>query len=307
MTKMSFAEFVRLTFPGAVVTPLSATNNEIFKVEDGATTLTAKRMIDADVPIPYFVQCSEALGRRLPVPRIERVFREAEGAPFDCIVSEFVEGRDLAAALAGEGPARIDDEELVAFLTRYVGAFDSLPRMFEGFGLYKKDALRFSDHGEFLRAYADKYWQRVRPFVDAPAARQVDAWIADGIEAASAAPSGFQAVVVDSNLRNFVLAEDGSLVLLNVPIVGWSTRAHGVAAVAAHLRPFPARRLFLERATRGWPAEEYAAVGHLEAWTLLGILSFYAVRAPAHPAEWRNWGATRGLRDDFTSLVAELA
>jgi hypothetical protein len=307
MTRMSFAEFVQLTFPDATITPLSSTNNEICKVEDKGATLSAKRMVDADVPIPYFVQCSETLGRLLPVPRIERIFREVDGAAFDCIVSRFVDGHDLAAVLSGTAPLRIANGKLVDFLTRYLGAGQSLSPMFEGFGLYKRDAPRFSDHLDFLRTYADKYWRRVRPFIDGQAARQVDHWIAQGISGASVAPEGFQPIVVDSNLRNFIVTNEGELVLLNVPIVGWSSRAHAVAAIAAHLRPFAVRKVFLEHVTQGWAREECAAIAHLEAWTLLGILSFYAVRAPAQPDDWRNWGATRSLRDDFIELIGDIS
>jgi hypothetical protein len=307
MTSMSFAEFVQVTFPGAVVTPLSSTNNEIYKVEFEGAMLSAKRMVDADVPISYFARCSEILAGSLPIPRIEGIFRKADGAAFDCIVTEFVDGQDLAATLSGTEPLRIPDEKLVGFLAEYLGASRGLPRMFDGFGLYKQDGPRFSSHPEFLRFYAEKYWGRVRPFVDEAARRQVERWIATGILAASFAPEGFQPIVVDSNLRNFIVTNDGELVLLNVPIVGWSTRAHAVAAIATHLRPFAVRRVFLDQATRSWTGEERAAIPHLEAWTLLGILSFYAVREPDRASEWRNWGATRSLRDDFLDLIDQVS
>src|SRR5688500_10637854 len=122
MTSLSFAEFIRLTFPGAIVTPLSSTNNEIYKVETGGSVLSAKRMIDSDVAISYFVRCSEILAQSLPIPRIEHIFREADGAAFDCIVSEFVEGHDLAAILSEAGPVRIPDDRLVDLLARYLSA-----------------------------------------------------------------------------------------------------------------------------------------------------------------------------------------
>jgi hypothetical protein len=307
MTRMSFAEFVQLTFPDATITPLSSTNNEIYKVECEGEVLSAKRMVDADVPIPYFVQCSETLAKLLPVPKIELVFREDDGAAFDCIVSQFVDGHDLAAVLSQTAPVRIPDEKLVDFLDKYLSASQSLSPMFDGFGLYKRDAPRFSDHSDFLRTYADKYWRRVRPFIDGQAAEQVDHWIAHGLCRASLAPEGFQPIVVDSNLRNFIVTNGGEPVLLNVPIVGCSNRAHAVAAIAAHLRPFAVRKVFLEHVTQGWAPEERAAIAHLEAWTLLGILSFYAVRAPAQPAEWRNWGARRSLRDDFIELIGDIS
>jgi len=307
MTGLSFAEFVQLTFPGAVITPLSSTNNEIYKVESEGAVLSAKRMVDADVPISYFARCSEILGASLPVPKVERIFRTADGAAFDCIVTEFVDGQDLAATLSGTEPLHIPDEKLLGFLADYLAASAGLPPMFAGFGLYKQDGPRFPSHMDFLRAYAEKYWRRVRPFVDGAAQRRVDRWIASGIGAASLAPQGFQPIVVDSNLRNFIVTGAGELVLLNVPIVGRSTRAHAVAAIAAHLRPFSVRRPFLDRSTRGWTGEERAAIAHLEAWTLLGILSFYAVREPERPAEWRNWGAVRSLRDDFLELIDEVS
>jgi hypothetical protein len=212
----------------------------------------------------------------------------------------------LAAILSEGGAPRIPEGRLVEFFTRYLAASRRLPPMFDGFGLYKQDGPRFSSHQEFLRAYADKYWRRVRPFVDGEAAERVDLWVAHGLRAASLAPEGFGPIVVDSNLRNFIVTDEGELVLLNVPIVGRSTRAHAVAAVAAHLRPFAVRQAFLGRVTEGWSVEERSAVAHLEAWTLLGILSFYAVRAPERPSEWRNWGATRSLREDFLELVASI-
>ncbi|HEX9964819.1 MAG TPA: hypothetical protein VGB04_07530 [Allosphingosinicella sp.] len=306
MTDLSFAEFIQQTFPNAIVTPLSSTNNEIYKVEDKGSTLTAKRMVDTDVPISYFARCSEILEQALPIPRIERIFFEADGAPFDSIVSEYIEGHDLAAILSEGGALRIPDDRLVEFFARYLAASRRLPPMFEGFGLYKQDGPRYSSHQEFLRAYADKYWRRVRPFVDGEAGERVDHWVTHGLRAASLAPEGFAPIVVDSNLRNFIVTNEGELALLNVPIVGRSTRAHAVAAVAAHLRPFAVREAFLDRLTEGWSLEERSAVAHLEAWTLLGILSFYAVRAPERPSEWRNWGATRSLRDDFLELVASI-
>jgi hypothetical protein len=299
-----FEIFLRKIYPGGHISSLSDTNNRIYKVKTAAETLSAKLMLDADIPLDYFVGSSKVLQGDLPVQRVGAVYRETDGAPFDCIISEYVEGIDLATALREEGV--VEQEKVIQFFGRYIAACAKLDKFFDGFGVYKLDGPMFDSFADYIDNYANKYWARARSFFDHDTALAVDGWISRLRQVCDAAEH-FRPVAIDSNLRNFVVDDSGGLILLNVPIVAWSCRAHAVGAVSAHLRSFPLRELWLQHATNGWPSEERAMVAHFEAWTLLGILSFYAVREPERPDKWRNWGSTRNLRDDFAELILELS
>jgi hypothetical protein len=301
-----FTNYLRDRYPDARITPLSSTNNQIYTVEQSGSVLSAKLVTDTDIPLSYFAACSVALGQRILVPAVVDILQVSHGAPFDAIIADYVHGRDLSSSLSDPLSNAADGAAIVDFMLRYIDAVAGVKPLFAGFGLFKNSAQPFADHHSFLLSFARKYFGRVAPFMTVPDRLMVDQWLEKGLAAASEAPMGYQCVGIDSNLRNFVITADHSLALLNVPIVGWSTRAHAVAAISAHLRPFPIRAEFLARATDQWSGAERAAVDHLEAWTLLGILSFYAVRAPDDPASWRNWGAERNLKDDFIDIIRDI-
>ncbi|MFM5949404.1 MAG: hypothetical protein ACKOPM_09270 [Novosphingobium sp.] len=295
--------FLGTKFPNATIHSIRNTNNLVYRIECAGKTFSDKVMVDDDIPVEYFVEFSKELQKSIRTQAIIEVFRKHEGAPSDCIVSSFIEGRDLAKVLNGRDAAR--SRNLIGFLLKYVETCVNLPRFFEGFGTYKTRSVRFEKFEEFLDFHARKYWSRARKFYDPAVAHAVDRWV-DGLEQVAKTARSFRPVAIDSNLRNFIVDDSGEVILLNVPIVAWSCRAHAVGAVSAHLRPFRFRDEWLDRATENWSAEERASVSHYEAWTLLGILSFYAVRAPDRPDEWRNWGAERSLREDFADLILQL-
>ena len=301
-----FRGFLELVYPGARYELLSEGNNRVFKVFADDQILVAKEMVDAGIPVGYTNTVSRIISRRVLVPEVTRVFRKSEGAPFDCVISRYVSGVSLADVV-DRGEEMPSSDVLSEFLIEYVDACSSLPRYLPGFGLYKVAAGSFGSHRAFLQSYASRYWQRGRRFVaDRSVRLQVDKWIEGGLGPAQAGGS-YRTVAIDANLRNFIVRPGGTLAVTNVPIVGWSSRAHAVAAVSVHYRNHPFRAAFLSVATSGFRSDEIAAVEYLEAWHLLGVMSFYAGRGTGDPRRWRNWGAPVPLIRDFSELVNKLA
>lgn len=307
MEKNAFLVWVSNEYPDASIEIISNTNNEIYKIISKNGTFCIKNMLDIDIPLEYFAKCSKVMEGKILTQKIIKIIHKNDQNSFNCIVSEYLEGCDLAHILKNGSGQALQSKKTVEFFLGYMNICEQFPLMFDGFGIYKSDAPSFDNHGSFLCHYARKYWSRARPYFERPIVNWVDQWIEGGLKSALIAPAGYISIPVDSNLRNFLVTNDQELAVLNVPIVGRSSRAHAVAAISTHLRPFAEHRQFLDRATDGWSDAESAAVTHFEAWTLLGILSFYAVREPETPQNWRNWGATRGLRDEFTDVIRQLS
>ena len=301
-----FRGFLEQVYPAARYELLSEGNNRVFKVFADDQILVAKEMVDAGIPVDYTNTVSRIISKRVLVPEVTRVFRKSDGAPFDCVISRYVSGVSLADVV-DRGEKMPSNDVLSEFLIEYIDACSALPRYLPGFGLYKVGAVGFKSHREFLQSYASRYWERSRRFVaDRSVRLQVDKWIKGGLGPARAG-SAYRTVAIDANLRNFIVRPGGTLAVTNVPIVGWSSRAHAVAAVSVHYRNHPFRAAFLSAATRGFRSDELAAVEHLEAWHLLGVMSFYAGRGSGDPRRWRNWGAPAPLIRDFSELLNKLA
>lgn len=307
MNKSQFFVWISQKYPASSIEIISNTNNEIYKIQHKNDIFCAKNMIDIDIPLEYFSKCSKTMEGKIPYQKIIEVIHKNDENEFNCILSEYLDGYDLASVLNKAVDLTVPIKKIIDFFIQYMNICEQFPRMFHGFGIYKSDAPSFSNHSDFLCHYARKYWSRARPYFEPPIANWVDQWIEGGLQPALIAPAGHISIPVDSNLKNFLVTNDQELAVLNVPIVGRSSRAHAVAAISTHLRPFAEHRRFLERATDGWSDAEYAAVAHFEAWTLLGILSFYAVREPETPQSWRNWGAARSLRDEFADVIGQLS
>ena len=300
-----FQVFLDRIYPGANYELLSDGNNLVVKVNVDGQFFVAKKIVDVDIPIDYTNTISQIISKSIPTQEVIRVFRQADGAPFDCVISRYINGRDLAEIVESEGNMP-SDEELTHFLIKYMKACSDLPRLLPSFGLYKTGAKYFASHSEFLQSYSYKYWQRVRDLIiDKSVRRWVEDWIESGL-APALAGSEYRTVAIDSNLKNFIVQPNGSLSMINVPIVGWSNRAHAVACISVHYRNHPFRTTFLNVATEGFMSEEISAIDHLEAWYLLGILSFYAVKNTGDPNRWRNWGTSVPLLRDFSELVSKL-
>jgi Phosphotransferase enzyme family len=300
-----FRTFLDETFDGAQIKELSGSNNTVYLVRTGAGEVVAKHVTDTDIPLTYLAAASARLAGHIPVQRILRVYETERGDPFDAVIAEYVEGHDLATVLSGAAGVA-PPADLAGYFCRFLAACRELPRMHDGFGLYKRGAAAIPTHPEFVRYYANRYWSRVRPFyAGTPVVAAVDDWIATGFEAAAGrVADAYPVVPVDANLKNFILTPDGRVVLLNVPIAARSLPAHAVAAVSIHLRNRPYHEEFLRAAGTGPDAVALDLVPHFEMWTMLGILSFHAVRDPRRPREWRNWGAPAPLYEDFRGLVA---
>ena len=176
-----------------------------------------------------------------------------------------------------------------------------------GFGLYKRSAVIDASHPEFVTRHVARYWGRARPYFEGTEiCAAVDEWLAVGLTKALAAhPVRYEVVPIDANLRNFIVTTNG-IVVLNVPIVAYSTPAHSVAAVSFHLRHRPLHEAFLAAARRSVCPADAAMVPHFELWQLLGVLSFWAVHHPERPETWRNWGSPVLICDDFSELVQQL-
>lgn len=195
---------------------------------------------------------------------------------------------------------------LVEHLYAFALACRELPTPRDGFAVYKRDAPVFPGHREFAVHYADRYWAPVRPFYDGiSTGAAVDTWLSGGFAAALRhSPGPGTVTAVDANLKNFLIAPDDRIVVLNVPIAARSTPAHTVGAISARLRNRPQHRDFLDAARREVRPDDAGLVPHFELSTLLGIMSFYAVRAPRRHREWRNWGSPVSLDEDFRALVS---
>jgi hypothetical protein len=302
-----FTAFLEREYPGSHITELSGSNNSVFLVNSAAGALIAKHVTDADISLDYLATANNYLADYLPVQKIFRIYQQEQGDPFDGVLAEYVEGSDLATVLA-QDQAALPADELAGYLVRFLAACRELPRMHQGFGLYKRKAPVIATYQEFLEHYARRYWGRARPFyAGSPIGEAVDEWIEHGlVSAVSRHPAPFAVVPVDANLKNFILTPDRGIVALNVPIAAVSTPAHAVAAVSVHLRNQPLRESFLAQARHSSCPDDFAMVEHFELWTLIGILSFYAVREPDRRGEWRDWGSPVPLDGDFQSLVQGL-
>ncbi|MGS2648792.1 hypothetical protein [Streptosporangium sp. LJ11] len=299
-----FRTFLEREFPGARISELSESNNIVYKVQTAGETIIAKHVIDTDIPLAYLAEANARLAGHIAVQRITRVYETERGAPFDAVFAEYVEGRDLASAIAdGQGVPAVSD--LVKHLCGFVLACRDLPRMHDGFGLYKSGAPVIADHREFVVHYGSRYWGRVRPFYEGTRVGDaVDDWLSGGFAAAAERnPAPFTTVAIDANLKNIIVTPDRGLVVLNVPIAGRSTPAHAVGAISAHLRNQKQHAPFLKAAAVEVCPDDAEMVPHFELWALLGILSFYAVREPENRDKWRNWGAPVTLDEDFQTLV----
>ncbi|WP_406091604.1 hypothetical protein [Streptomyces sp. NBC_01013] len=300
----AFRKFLESEFPDAQITQLSDTNNVVFQVSSPeAGRIVAKHVTDTDIPLGYLARVNKALMDHVPVQRVLKVFETDQGDPFDATFCEFVEGQNLADQLeAGSAPS---DDEIVANLSRYVSACAHLPRLYEGFGLYKRSATPWPTHREFVEYYGRRYWNRARPFYDGTdVAVAVDRWLDGGFAAAAERnPAPFRVISADANLKNWIVEPDERLRVLNVPIAGLSTPAHAVGAVSLHLRGSELHKKFLDTASATLCEGDAEMVPHFELWGLLGILSFYAVREPDRQEHWEKWGSDVPLDVDFRNLV----
>jgi len=302
-----FTAFLEREYPGSAITKLSESNNSVFLVSSATGALVAKHVTDSDISLDYLLTANACLADHLPVQKILRIYQQEQGDPFDGVLAEYVPGTDLATVLTHD-QAAVPAAELAGYLVSFLAACRELPRMHEGFGLYKRTAPVIATYQEFLEHYARRYWGRARPFYAGTAIGEaVEEWIEQGLASAVAQhPTPLTVVPIDANLKNFILTQDRGIVALNVPIAARSTPAHAVAAVSVHLRNRPLRESFLQAAASSSCPDDFAMVEHFELWTLIGILSFYAVREPDRRGEWRDWGSPVPLDDDFRALVRSL-
>lgn len=303
-----FREYVTRCYPGADVVALSESNNMVYRVDAPGGSIVAKHVLDADIPIAWLAGANAALAATVPVQQILRVLDTACGDPYDAVFAEYVEGDNLADVLHDDGQ-RVTDAELADYLCRFVVACRDMPQLRDGYGLFKRSAVVDDDHAGFVVRHVRRYWQRVRPHLDATPVRDVvDDWVTHGLAAALSQAGGVRhhVIAIDANLRNFVVTPDGRIVVLNVPIAARSTSAHAVAAVAVHLRHRSVHDVFTAAASRSVCRDDADLVPHFELWHLLGVLSFYAVRDPEHRAQWRNWGSPVPLLEDLDGLVRAL-
>jgi hypothetical protein len=303
----AFEQFLATEYPDTAISQLSESNNSVFLVQSTAGPIVAKHVTDVDISLAYLAEANARLADFVPVQKIFRVYQTEQGDPFDAVLAEYVEGTDLATVLA-ENESAIPADQLAGYLVDFVTACRALPRIHDAFGMYKRSAPIIDSYQEFLEYYARRYWGRVRPFyAGTPIGDAVDEWVDGGFAAAARShPAPFTVVPVDANLKNFIVTPQGAIVALNLPIAAVSTPAHAVAAISVHLRHRAVHQRFLELVADGLCKDDFAMVAHFELWTIIGILSFYAVREPDRRGEWRDWGSPVLLDDDFIGLVQSL-
>ena len=297
----SFEAFVAERFPQSQIVPLSGTNNDVYRVTDGDGSVVVKLVTDGDIPLDYLAEVNHALARRLPTQAVLEIHEACDAEPFDVVVAEYIDGVDLAAVLGGDAVCSFDRAAISSFLVDFLEVMVDVPPLRPGFGLYKRKAPTFATHREFVEHYARRYWNRSRSFFDDRVQRTVDQWIDGGFAAATIDDQAFGVVAIDANLKNFIVATDRSLVVLNVPIAGLSSTAHAVGAISVNLRHHPERDLFFDEVARRLPEARLDLVPHFELWNMLGILSYYADRHPDRPESWWNFGSPRPLCDDFVT------
>ena len=295
----SFEAFVAQRFPQSRMVPLSKTNNDVYRVTNDDGSVVVKLVTDGDIPLEYLVEVTRVVARRLPTQAVREIHAACHAEPFDAVVSDYIEGVDLAAVLGSDAACPLDRAATAAFLVDFLDAMLEVLPLRPGFGLYKRKAPTFATHREFIEHYARRYWNRSRSFFDDRVQRTVDQWIDGGFAAATIDDQLFGVTAIDANLKNFIVTANGSLAVLNVPIVGLSSIAHAVGAISVNLRHHPERDLFLREVARRRPEVRLDLVAHFELWNMLGLLSFYADRHPDRPQNWRNFGSPRPLRDDF--------
>ncbi|MDE0065758.1 MAG: hypothetical protein OXN44_02680 [Acidimicrobiaceae bacterium] len=293
--------FVSKRFPRSQVVPLSGTNNDVYLVTNDDRVVVVKLVTDRDIPLDYLAKVNQVIAQRLPTQGVREVHLASDEHSIDVVVAEYIDGVDLATTLNSDTESSFDRAAIPSFFVDLLEAMLLVPPLHPGFGLFKRSAQTFVSHGQFIKHYALRYWNRVRPYFDDHVQRSVEQWINNGLTAATADDQPFGVVAIDANLKNFVVATDGSLVLLNVPIVGLSSIAHGVGALSVNLRHHPERSLFLSEVASRLPETRLDLVQHYELWNMLGVLSFYAKRHPDCPESWQNFGSPTPLCDDFVA------
>jgi len=304
MIETDFERYIAARYPQARLSALSRTNNLVLLVDSGASRQVAKLVHDSDIPIHYLRVCNETLCRYLPTQRITEAGLMSEGVPFDYLMAEYIEGVDLVTAASR---SQLPPDRLASFLEEFRRACSHIAPLSSGFGLFRRQSSLFADHASFIREHARKYWGRVRNFItDESTRRWLDGWV-DIDPPDRLFPSSTGSVVpVDANLKNYIAGVDGRLWVLNVPILGRSSAAHGIGAISAHLRHSAAYRLFLASVLSAPSTVTEFAVRYYELWTLMGIASFWSKKDPGQPRSWRNWGSPAPLLEDIHDLVAGL-
>lgn len=295
-------EFVAYRFPGAEATPLSNTNNDLIKLYTRTgQTLVVKKVIDNDIPVCYMLEVNRKLSTYLPVQDIVEAVYQPEGSSF--IISPFLEGETLFDLIQKKNNTRnlIDFGD---FLLEFTSRCSDLPRLGKGFGLFKNNATLYETPHQFISAYAHKFWSRIRPVLqdEQQLVSWVDQWLHTGLPGVDAGEI-WQTVAIDVNLKNFLRLEDATICILNVPIVGYSTRAHGVGATHFHLRYSDIGESYWQAATREFSEAECHAALQLELWQALGVMSFYASRDPGSWKTWKNWGSPVTLLHHMSHLI----
>jgi len=304
MIEADFERYIASRYPDARISPLSQSNNLVLLVDSGQSRRVAKLVHDSDIPIHYLRTCNEVLHRFLPTQRIMQAGLITEGAPFDYLIAEYIEGVDLVTAASR---SQLPQHQLAAFLEELRKACSYIAPLSNGFGLFRRQSSFFADHATFIREHAQKYWGRVRQYItDESTRRWLDSWVEIDPPDRISPPGAGSVVPVDANLKNYIVGVDSRLWALNVPILGCSSVAHGIAAISAHLRHSGAYRDFLSLALNAQSGTDEMAVRHYELWTLIGIASFWSRRDPQQPQSWRNWGSPTPLLEDIHDLVAGL-
>ena len=299
-----FKQFILEMYPGAKLSLISTSNSYVIKVTGCGTPKVAKLVLDEGIPTEYFETTSHKISQNIKTQKIIKVIPVNADRKSCCIIAEYVDGNNLSSVLE-EKQVELNSTIIAEYLIEFIKACSNLPPYFDGFGLYKTNRLQFDSYRDFILFYANQYWSRVRPFIlESDKVEAIDDWIKIKLfEALKNFRGNFCVAAIDANLKNFLISDKNKITLLNVPIIGKTSKAHAIGAISAHLRNTKIYDNFINVAKNDLIEKEIALLPHFEAWTLLGILSFYAKRKPERIYTCKNWGAPVSLFRDFLSII----
>ena len=118
----AFETWLHQRFPCGSMTRLSDSNNDVYLIEEGGSRWVTKLVTDSDIPLEYTSQVNRVLSDRFTTQNILTVHPATADEPFDALLCEFIEGTDLATALAD-----IEPETVSSTLIDFVEAMTQVP------------------------------------------------------------------------------------------------------------------------------------------------------------------------------------
>lgn len=296
----SVADFAERLFGACSSTLVSATNNSVWRIDTANRSLALKLIRDDGIDLKAalaFEECASV--HRVRTPRTLLLDETRHMLPQRMLLQEFQSGESLADVFR-ERPALL--KEFLPLSTRMIDACAQMDAP-GGFGYLKNDRARHASVADFYRSTIDRYVERVASvsYFDADSLRAVAALLANRLLRACENHPETVVVPVDVNLRNFLVHDEG-IVVLNVPLFAVTSRLHGFSSFVFQLRAIGAHESAVQyyRASGATNASE-AEIAAFEALAVLGVLSFCSKGGARALHEATAWGSDTRLVD----LLAE--